>query len=110
MLREYIGDRIHIDGRMIGYRIASVNDYFEQKGFSKEEINNLKENHYEMCQLINQIIAVKQSCWLLRRTSYSCGSLSDDMYQLKLKLMLELKEKYNYVFDDDLMEEYCGKE
>lgn len=108
MLREFIGDGIKIDGRMIGYRIFTVSGYLEVKGLNKEEIENFVENNYEISELITQIIAVKHSCWLLRRTRYSCGSLSEGMFNLKLKLINELKEKYDYDFDDDLMEEYCG--
>lgn len=107
MIRSYIGDGIKIDGRMIGYRIFNNEGYLEAKGLTDEEIEEFIENNDEICELITQIIAVKHSCWLLRRTSYSCGSLSDGMYQLKLKLINELKEKYEYDFDDKLMEEYC---
>ncbi|NRU52477.1 hypothetical protein [Clostridium beijerinckii] len=107
MIRSYIGDGIKIDGRMIGYRIVTVSDYLEMKGLSDEEIEKFSDDNDEICELITQIIAVKHSCWLLRRTSHSCGSLSNGMYQLKLKLINELKEKYEYDFDDELMEEYC---
>lgn len=107
MLRNFIGDRIKIDGRMIGYRIYTAYEYLKFKGLNNEEIEDFSENNYKIYELITQIIAIKQSCWLLRRTSYSCQSLSDGMYNLKLRLINELKDKYNYDFDDDLMEEYC---
>lgn len=107
-MREFIGDSISIDGRMIGYRIVTVSDYLNEKGLSEEEIEDFANNTPEIHQLINQIIAVKQSCWLLRRTSHSCGSLSYDMLELKEKLMSELKEKHGYNFDDVLMEEHCS--
>lgn len=108
MLRDFIGDKIKIDGRMIGYRIFTAVGYLKAKGLSREEIENFSEENYEIYELITQIIVVKHSCWLFRRTSYSCGSLSDGMYNIKLKLINELKDKYNYDFDDNLMEEYCG--
>ena len=49
------------------------------------------EDKYEIYQRINQIIALKQSWYLLRRVGCSCGSLSDDLYQLKMRLIHELK-------------------
>lgn len=106
-MREFIGDFISIDGRMIGYRINTVTEYLKAKGLTEDEIEDFAVKNDEIHKLINQIIAVKQSCWLLRRTSHSCGSLSDNMFELKLKLILELKEQYNYTFDDELMEKYC---
>lgn len=109
-IRDFIGDHIHIDGRMIGYRIETAHDYFRAQGMNEKEMEDFIEEHHEIKKLVNQIIAVKHSCWLLRRTSYSCQSLSDDMYDLKEKLILELKNKYNYEFDDDLMEKYCGSQ
>lgn len=104
-MRDYIGDHIKIDGRMIGYRLFTAYSYLEAKGLDKDEI---EEFDLDIYTLINQIIAIKQSCWLLRRTSYSCGSLSDDMLDLKCRLIYELKDKYNYDFDEELMEEYCA--
>ena len=74
MLRNYIGDDIKIDGRMIGYRIVTASDYLEEKGLNEEEIEKFSEDNYEIYELITQIIAVKHSCWLLRRTSHSCGT------------------------------------
>lgn len=110
MLRDFIGDKIKIDGRMIGYRIFTAAGYLELKGLNREEIDNFTDNNYEIYQLITQIIALKHSCWLLKRTSHSCESLSDGLYTLKLRLIKELKQKYNYDFDDELMEKYCGKQ
>lgn len=108
-LRDYIGDGISIDGRMIGYRLYTAHMYLMAKGLSEKEVDKFIDDKEKTYHLINQIIAVKQSCWLLRRTSYSCGSLSDDMYDLKLKLIRELREKYQYEFDDELMEKYCER-
>lgn len=107
-MRDFIGDRIRIDGRMIGYKIFIASEYLIATGMTEEQVNDFIDNKYECYILINQIIAIKQSCWLLRRTSYSCQSLSDDMYNLKIRLIRELKDKYDYDFDDDLMEQYCG--
>lgn len=106
-MRDFIGDNIIIDGRMIGYRVHTAYEYLKLKGLDEEEIEDFQENKYDIYELITQIIAVKQSCWLLRRTRYSCGSLSDGMLDLKYKLINELKENYDYDFDDDLMEKYC---
>ena len=42
----------------------------------------------------------------MRHVSYSCGTLSDGLLVLKNKLIIELKEKYNFDFDDDFVENY----
>lgn len=104
MLRDFIGDKIDIDGRMIEYRLVTVSDYLEAKGMSEEEIEKFSDDRCEAYQMINQIMALKQSCYLLRRTSHSCGSLSDDLYSLKLRLIQELKDIHNFEFDDDFVE------
>lgn len=107
VLRSFIGDNISIDGRMIGYRIVTASDYLEVIGLSEEEIEIFSEKNNDIYILINQIIGLSHSHWLLRRTSHSCGSLSDNIYNLKLKLINELKSNYNYSFDIDLFESYC---
>jgi hypothetical protein len=104
MLRDFIGDRISIDGRMIEYRLVTATNYLEAKGWTEEQINNLYEEKYEVVQTLNQIMALKQSCYLLRRTSYSCGSLSESLFQLKLRLIKELKDIYDFEFDDEFVE------
>jgi len=104
MKRKYINKPLSIDGRMIPYRIFVVEVYLEEKGYTEEEIEKLYEENYDMCEMLNQIIALKQSCILLRHTSHSCGSLAVDLFRLKEKLIAELKEKYNFEFDEDLME------
>lgn len=104
MLREFIGDNIHIDGRMIQYRIYTVYHYLKAKGLTEEQIYDFQTKQYDLYKAINQIMAIKQSCFLLRRTSYSCQSLSDNLYSLKMRLIREVKEKYNFDFDDDFVE------
>jgi len=104
MKRDYIRRRLDIDGRMIPYRIFTATVYFEEKGYIEEEIEKLYEEKYELCQTLNQVIALKQACVLLRHTSYSCGSLSDDLFQLKLRLIKELKNKYDFEFDEEFVE------
>lgn len=103
-MRDFIGDHIHIDGRMIAYRLVTASDYLSAKGMSDDKIEKFQDKRYPVFQLINQIMALKQSCFLLRRTSHSCGSLSDDLYDLKNRLIKELKEVHNYDFDDEFVE------
>lgn len=103
-MREFIGDDLHIDGQMIQYRLVTADDYLKAKGWSQNKINQFADKQYEVYQMINQIMALKQSCFLLRRTSHSCGSLSDDLYSLKMRLIRELKEQYDFEFDDDFVE------
>lgn len=107
-LRAFIGDKISIDGRMIGFRIETAADYLELKEeLDETEIDEFINNKNEIYTLINQILAVKHSCWLLRRTSYSCQSLADNMYDLKFKLISELEEKHNFIYDDEFVDKYC---
>lgn len=103
-LREYIGDNISIDGRMIWYRLVNATEYFLAKGYSEKEVEDFFDKG--IGETVNQIMAIKQSCYLLRRTSYSCQSLSDDLFSLKNRLIHELREKYNFEFDDQFVEEY----
>jgi hypothetical protein len=113
MLREFIGDHIEIDGRMIAYRLVTASDYLSAKGLSEQEIYDFQDNNGNTFELINQIMAIKQSCWLLRRTKYSCQSLSDNLFSLKNRLIKELKECHWFDFDDDFVErdgepqQYC---
>jgi len=103
-MRDFIGDNLHIDGRMICYRLITVGDYLEAKGWSEEEIEEFADKNHYVYELINQVMALKQACFLFRRISHSCGSLSDDLYRLKMRLIRELKETYDFDFDDEFVE------
>lgn len=106
-MRDYIPGRISIDGRNIEYRLVTASDYLEAKNeWTEEQIEEFCEKNHEIYELINQVMALKQSCYLMRRVSYSCGSLSDDLYNLKLRLIHELRDKYQFEFDDDFVESY----
>ena len=104
MTRKYIPNQnLCIDGRNIPYPVFTASGYLtEHDGI--ENIEEFCDSHEESVELLNQIIALKQSCFLLLHTSHSCGSLSDSLYDLKLRLIQELQEKCNYSFDDDWME------
>lgn len=106
-MREYINKPVEIDGRKIPYPVFTAADYLILHD-KIEDLEEYMEKNYEMCRTINQIMAIKQSCFLLRNTSHSCQSLSDDLYELKLRLIGELKEKYNYEFDDSWVEDQLG--
>lgn len=107
-LREFIGDGIRIDGRMISYRIFTAHQYLSHKnGWTEDQCHEFVEkdfDNYQAYLLLSQIMALKQSCFLLRRTTHSCQSLSDNLYDLKLRLINELKENHNIEFDDDFVE------
>lgn len=108
--RKYINNSLYIDGRNIPYTIFTAAGYLiHHDGLSEDEMYDFMEEKYEIYQKINQIIALKQSCYLLRCVGYSCGSLSDDLYQLKLRLIHELKDTYHYEFDDEWMEQLVDK-
>lgn len=120
-MREYNGDSIEIDGRSIWYRLVTAFDYLEAKGYSKnwkingfsseeESWDNWVGNNYEIYCRLTQIMGLKQSCFLLRRTRYSCQSLSDQLFDLKNELISELENKYNFIFDDEFVENYGHKE
>lgn len=102
-MRAYINTPVHIDGRCIPYPVFISSEYFALHDHI-EDVDSFTENYPELDELVNQIMALKQSCFLLRHTSHSCQSLSDDLYRLKLRLIKELKEKYHYDFDDAWVE------
>ncbi len=106
-MREYINEAVKIDGRKIPYPVYTAVDYLLLHD-KIEDIDAYMEENYELCKTINQIMAIKQSCFLLRNTTHSCQSLSDDLYELKIRLIAELKEKHNYKFDDEWVEDQLG--
>lgn len=112
-MRKYIPGEIKIDGRNIPYSIVTTEDYLLAKDILDGDAENYdeifekwEEEHSEIYEKITQILALKQSCYLMRRVSYSCGTLSDGLYRLKNELIAELKEKYNFEFDDEFVENY----
>jgi len=106
-MRDFIGGDLCIDGRQIPFRVFTYACYFEAKGYSEKQIEKITEEKGEMITVLNQVIALKQSCFLLRCVRYSCGTLSDDLYALKNRLINELKEKYNFDFDEDMVDNTC---
>lgn len=109
-LREYTGDNIKVDGRMIGCVIVTAFNYLKQKNdWSSEEVEDFMEQGkfgYEIYTMINQILALKQSHWIMRRVSHSCGSLSDSIYYLKEELISKLKKQYDYDFDEEWVDSF----
>lgn len=104
-MRDYINKKITIDGRNIPYPVFHSAEYFELHD-QTEDVDRFMDQHVEINMLVTQILALKQSCFLLRNTTYSCQSLSDGLYKLKLRLSAELEEKYSYKFDDEWMESF----
>ena len=105
-MREYLSVPVEIDGRAIPYTVVHSVDYFaEHDKVPAEELDAFTEANPEIDRLVSQIIALKQSCFLLRHTTHSCQSLSDDLYVLKERLIKELKDEYDYTFDDEWMEQ-----
>ena len=65
-------------------------DILDGNAENYDEILEKWENeNLEIYERITQILALKQSCYLMRRVSYSCGTLSDG-----------LVENYEYPFCD----------
>lgn len=102
-MRAYIDKKVKIDGRNIPYPVFESAEYFKLH-VQIEDVESFLDQHIEINMLVTQILALKQSCFLLRNTTYSCQSISDGLYQLKLRLIAELEEKYSYKFDDEWME------
>lgn len=104
MTRDYIPNKdFRIDGRNIPYPVYTSAGYFMLHD-NITDTDRFIDDNPPVEELVTQIIALKQSCFLLRHTTNSCGSLSEGLYQLKLRLIAELQEKYNYLFDDEWME------
>jgi len=98
-MRNYIDAPVHIDGRNIPYPVCTAGDYLKYHDHV-EDLDDMFDNHYEICEYITQILGLKQSCFLLRHTTHCCQSVSDSMLRLKERLIKELSDKHNYVFDE----------
>jgi len=98
-MRNYIDKPISIDGRAIPYPVHTAAGYLKYHDHV-EDLDDMFDNHYEIVECINQILGLKQSCFLLRHTTHSCQSVSDSMLRLKERLIKELSDKHNYVFDE----------
>lgn len=107
-IRPYIDNKkLSIDGRMIPYPLVMAGDYLEARhNMTQDEVDKFMDEHYEQYTMLNTIIAMKQSCFLLRNVSYSCGSLSDDLYKHKNDMVAQYNETYDIPFDEDFYENY----
>lgn len=110
-MREYTGKNVKIDGRDIPYPVFTAAQYFELHDGVKgqDALEDFEDKNYEVYKLVTQILALKQSCFLLRHTEYSCQSLSDGLHDLKMRLIWELKEEHGYEFDDEWVENQAGE-
>lgn len=109
-IRPYIGsEKLRIDGRTIPYPLVTAGDYLMAKNpsMTDEELETYVDEKYEQYTSLNAIIAMKQSCFLLRHTEYSCGSLSDDLFRVKGLMVAAHNEKYpDEPFDENFYEHY----
>lgn len=107
-IRPYIDNKkLSIDGRMIPYPLVTAGDYLEARhNMTQDEVDKFVDEHYEQYTMLNAIIAMKQSCFLLRNVSYSCGSLSDNLYAHKNDMVAKYNETYDVPFDEDFYENY----
>jgi len=108
-MRPYIKADMNIDGRNIPYPVDTACEYLRLHD-NVVDMDEFVDNRYELLQRLNQIIALKQSCFLLRHTAYSCESLADDLFSLKLELIRRTKEEFGYEFDDAWMEQFAKKQ
>lgn len=107
--RQYLNeDNLHIDGRNIPYSLVTATDYLLaiNENWNDNDVENFIDENYARYDLLTQIMALKQACVLLRYTSHSCQSLSDGLYNLKWTLIKELKDKYNFDFSDEFVENF----
>lgn len=107
-IRPYIDNKkLSIDGRMIPYPLVTAGDYLEVlHNMTQDEVDKFVDEHYEQYTMLNTIIAMKQSCFLLRNVSYSCQSLSDNLYEHKNEMVAKYNETYDVPFDEDFYENY----
>lgn len=105
-MRAYLGlNDLKIDGRQIPYLAENARDYLELHDKIEDVDAYIEDDdapqNWQIYSLINQILAVKQGCYLLRHTTHTCESLCDSLLELKMRLIKELKDEYSYVFDDE---------
>jgi hypothetical protein len=109
-IRPCIGNTdLSIDGRMIPYPLVSAEEYLmaRHENMTDEDMDEFVENHYGQYSMLNAIIAMKQSCFLLRHTKYSCDSLADHLYAHKNDMIAKYNETYqDEPFDEDFYEHY----
>lgn len=106
-MRDYIPCHISIDGRTIPYRIVTVYDYLVEKDIIKTNSDYEawieSDKNYEIYERLSQLLAIKQSRFLLYHTSHSCQSLTDNLKNLEYELINDLKE-LNFDVDMELIE------
>ena len=94
-----------INGQNVPYSVTNACDYYKEiEHLTPEMIDHMKDYEFERTTLINQIIGLKVSCFLLRHTTHICESVPDDLGALKNDLIKQLKEKYDYDFKEADME------
>ena len=80
-MRDYINRNIRIDGRLIPYPVYISWEYFELHD-GIEDVEDFVDSNPAIEELVTPILALKQSCFLLRPTTHSCQSLSDSLFSL----------------------------
>lgn len=108
-IRPYIGEKLNIDGRKMPYPLVNARDYLMAKNpaMTDEDVDKYIDWKYEQFASLNAIIAMIQSIFLLRHTSYSCGSLADDLIRIKGLVVAAHNEKYpDEQFDEGFYEHY----
>jgi len=107
MEREFIDKRISIDGRNLPFSIVTARDYLETVGkFDSRDEEGVElwiNDNWTLYSLVNSIIALKNAHYLLRRVSYSCGSLADSIYETMEEKEALLHKNFNMDFDFDLI-------
>lgn len=99
-MRKFTGEGISIDGNQIPWFIMDAEDYFKAKEIDIDS---------KVLNIIDQIMALKQAGYLFRVTSGDGATyevLADSLFELKLELIKKLKEQFDFIFDEQFVEDY----
>ena len=100
-----------IDDKNVPYLVANAGDYYRKiEGYTPDMVDYMMDFCWKQTSLINQIIGLKISCYLLRHTTGMCESVPDCLRALKDDLIKQLKKKYDYDFKEAEMEELTRPE
>lgn len=81
---------MHVD-----FKVVTMENYFHQIGREIDwEGNDNTKVPYKQAELIQKILAIEASIYLLRRATGLCGCLTDTMVGIRSQYIKEYNEKY----------------
>jgi len=97
---------MQIDGRQLPFNIKTADDYLRVvMKLNDEQVEDYYNYRWETIDLITQIISLNLSIHILRRTNHTCQSLPDSLRELRGRLIGELNNKYDVVYEFEGWEE-----